>query len=214
MYKITLYDENCWAACDGVISFFTEDLEDFQRLWFERERDDDTKARFLKSKAGEIVTDYYSHDPDLNIVQEDQNTTILTEKVFYVKNQTFTLENAYGCESKFYVKEGENHYRWITFKDDFYRIASYSLKGDCLDDIEILWTSTINYGNQILEIDKKVDARRRPKEDFCENTTRTYCFKSMERYSDRSEWEQNAKIFMPDEMEYIILFADIVGEGG
>lgn len=36
----------------------------------------------------------------------------------------------------------------------------------------------------------------------------------MERYSDRSEWEQNAKIFMPDEMEYKILFADIVGEGG
>ena len=51
-------------------------------------------------------------------------------------------------------------------------------------------------------------------QDFCENTTRTYCFKSMERYSDRSEWEQNAKIFMPDEMEYKILFADIVGEGG
>ena len=73
MYKITLYDYNCNPICDGTIYFFTEDIENFQKRWFRLlgDHDEERKERFLRSKAGEIVTDYYSDSPELNIVQQD-----------------------------------------------------------------------------------------------------------------------------------------------
>jgi hypothetical protein len=56
MFKITLYDETCSPFCDDVASFFTEDIEEFERNWrpyVSKEK----LSKFLRSKAGEI--EYY-----------------------------------------------------------------------------------------------------------------------------------------------------------
>lgn len=81
MFKITLYDFNCNPICDGVVSFFTERLEDFEEGWMNSEEvEEDRKERYLRSKAGENVTDYYSDSPEFNIVQEDTEVQVLWEK--------------------------------------------------------------------------------------------------------------------------------------
>lgn len=75
MYKITHYDYNCSPICDGTVSFFTEDIEAFQKKWFAMDRlEESLKEKFLRSKGGELVTDWYSSDdPELNIVQQGQS---------------------------------------------------------------------------------------------------------------------------------------------
>ena len=56
-----------------------------------RTRADREQAEYLRSKGGEIVTDYYSDDPELNIVQEDKSAEILFEKEIVFRNKLFTL---------------------------------------------------------------------------------------------------------------------------
>ena len=36
MYKITLYDYCCNPICDGTISYFVDDLDDFEKNWKEK----------------------------------------------------------------------------------------------------------------------------------------------------------------------------------
>ena len=45
----------------------------------------DRKERFLRSKRGEIVTDYYSASPELNIVQHDAGA-VYDEKTVVLEN--------------------------------------------------------------------------------------------------------------------------------
>ena len=69
MYKITLYDYCCCPICDGTVSFFVDNLEDFEKNWKKclGDRDKERVERFERSKNGEIVVDYYSDDEELNI---------------------------------------------------------------------------------------------------------------------------------------------------
>lgn len=69
MYKISLYDYNCPSCTSGVAEFFADNINKFQEEWFKLEDDKDRKKRFLKSLNGEIITDYYSDSPELNIVR-------------------------------------------------------------------------------------------------------------------------------------------------
>ena len=71
MYKITLYDCNLPSCVSGVFSIYCDDIEKFEKDWIQLESDKERIERFRKSKQGEMVTDYYSDSPELNIVQRD-----------------------------------------------------------------------------------------------------------------------------------------------
>ena len=128
LYKITLYDLTCHPICDGVTLFFTEDIEDFQKRWIKCGADKGRIERFLRSKSGELVTDWYSADPDLNIVQKDI-CTIYDEKEFMLGNVYFKIKNAIGYPSWLHADKIELKFKWIKFKDNFYRIAKVKVKG-------------------------------------------------------------------------------------
>ena len=72
MYKITLFDANCPSCTSGVIRYFTDNIQEFKDRWEQLETDEKTKERFNKSLNGEVITDYYSNAPELNIVQKDE----------------------------------------------------------------------------------------------------------------------------------------------
>lgn len=99
MYKITLYDQNCNPICDSTTFWFVENLEDFERNWLKAQKKIDAKTveRYYRSKFGEIVTDYYSDDPELNIVQQ-VDAEVLEEKEFSYKDKAVVLANVYDCE--------------------------------------------------------------------------------------------------------------------
>ena len=96
MFKITLNDMNCNPICDGTVFWFVENLEDFERKWLPLMAKEDIGVinRYYRSKFGEIFTDYYSDDPDLNIVQQAESET-LCEKDYAYEGIRVQLINAY-----------------------------------------------------------------------------------------------------------------------
>ncbi len=143
MYQIQLYDDNCSPVCDGVIRFFTDNLDSFEKNWFslmEARKDNERIKRYIKSKAGEIVTDYYSDDPKLNIVQE-KNVNIIVEKTYTEKDVTKTIFNAYNCSSTYHIDYITYHIRYIKNISDneLLKLCRYEIKGICYDNEESYW---------------------------------------------------------------------------
>lgn len=101
MYKITLYDQNCSPICDGTVFWFVEDLGEFEKNWLplQSRHDVSTIERYYRSKFGEIVTDYYSDDPALNIVQQ-AGSEILQKKIYKYTNRIVELYNVYGYRTR------------------------------------------------------------------------------------------------------------------
>lgn len=157
LYKIELFDESHWHPpfVSGTINIFCEDIEDFQTRWFRLEQDEEAKARFLRSKGGEIVTDYYTDDPELNIVQQDF-ATIYAEKTVILHSVTFYVNEDY-CVNTFYARRLELWFRWIAFKGKYWRIAAFTADGPCVESI-------LNDGYRELECDGN---------PFFENTLRS-----------------------------------------
>lgn len=91
MYKITLFDNNGIGFVSGTFTCFTEDIEDFKNRWFLLEKDEKTKDRFLLSLNGEIVTDYYSDEAELNIVQNLNDYIEFSRRVFEFKDKDVVL---------------------------------------------------------------------------------------------------------------------------
>ena len=84
MYKITLFDYNCPSCTSGVYEIYCDDIEEFEKEWTKLETDEFRIERFRKSKAGEMVTDYYSDALELNIVQKDETAELYYEKPVFM----------------------------------------------------------------------------------------------------------------------------------
>ena len=100
MYKITLFDKNCCGFCSGTTFWFVENLEEFEKKWLPLQAKEDVSrvGRYYRSKFGELVTDYYSDNEELNIVQKI-DCEILEEKTRIYKDKEVELVNTYNCKS-------------------------------------------------------------------------------------------------------------------
>lgn len=225
MYKITLYDNNCCPIADGVTYFFTDNLDEFEQNWRPSAYEEQWK-RYERSKAGEVVTDYYSDSPELNIVQEDKNAEILFEKEIVIHDKLFTLLNAYRWESEIYAEETRIVFRGIKFKEKCYLIGSYKMKGVCEKDffskeeryryIEVYGNPVINCNVQEKPLWYETEEGREfyayQKEDFQEDTLETYCFVTVGEYSE--EELLNGSIDLESDETFVYLMRDIPGEAG
>lgn len=125
MYKITLFDMNSAPVSDRIATFYTDDIDDFERCWVSLCKDDDDEERierFRRSKAGECVTDYYTNLPVYDIVQEDPAAEILHEKPIELSDVIFCASNAYGWQKQYHVDNWYCVFRWIRFRKHFYRM--------------------------------------------------------------------------------------------
>lgn len=126
MYKITLYDQNCSPICDGTTFWFVEDLKGFEKRWLPLQCriNIDTVERYYQSKFGAIVTDYYSTDATLNIVQPVE-CEILQEKEFEYTDKEVKLKNAYGCETKILFDKLKIVLRVQKCNEKYYLVGQY-----------------------------------------------------------------------------------------
>ena len=163
IYKITLFDANCPSCTSGTASFFTEDIDEFEHNYFSDENVESNqleaqKQRYFRSKAGEIVTDYYSDDPELNIFQYAEYGTIEKRKTFHYEDKIFEFHNGYLISCPIYAAEAIVELAQIAFKKnpdeegEKYLVARYSLSGVCcvgssLDKFE----DCTPYGNPIIK---------------------------------------------------------------
>lgn len=131
MYKVTLYDECMPAFVSFTKSFFADDIEQFQQDWFLLERDEGTKERFLRSKSGEIVTDHYSDDPELNIVQRDDDAKVLAEYIVQREDVVIEPKNIYDYRHQVRVEHLDVMWRYILFHGKCHLVGRFHLQGAC-----------------------------------------------------------------------------------
>ena len=230
MYKITLYNLNCSPICDGTIFWFVEDLEQFEKKWLplQAAHGVSTIERYYRSKLGEMVTDYYSDDPKLNIVQK-VDSEIISEKAYIYTDKEINLVNAYGCDSKILFDRLEIKLRVIRVNDEYFLVGKYIGNGckrvelgwNRWYDIEVQFSQMDFWGNPIAEYNARDinwddwDKKDRYK-DFYTNDKEFYKHESIETFVwlPIKEVYEDYKIEELTEEEYMILMADIVGEAG
>ena len=180
-YKITLFDENCASFVSGVEMFFTEDVECFEKNYFSSDQYDEVKERYLKSKAGEIVTDYYTDSPECNIFQYDAHSNILERKYFSFEKKFFLLRNFWGFLKKVYAEKAEVTIAKILFHGTYYIIGKYKLSGVCEEDYleNDSYRTCYVCGNPIILKSYHEGKRSKNKEDFSECALETYAWVTM-----------------------------------
>ena len=138
LYLIQLFDYNCPTCTSGVTKVFVEDIEAFAKTYQNIEKDTDRIERFLKSKAGEIITDYYSDDPSLNIVQRF-NVDDLGHTQSWKRDAEISIENGYGWPSEYTFGMLALEIRWIKLQDRYYKLVK-PYGRDCYEkaDYEVL----------------------------------------------------------------------------
>lgn len=224
MYKITLYDNNCVPICSDTTMFFTDDLEEFERNWCHRAEKEQLK-RYMRSKAGEIVTDSYSVNPKENIFQEDKEADIFFEKEIVIKGRLFTLLNAYCCPVEVYAEETTIVFRGVRFLDEDFLIGKYKMNGVCqkmFSDMEAFERVNI-WGNPIINSKRQEKVTWKEKDgereitiysvdDFKDDYLETYCFVTVGIFS--KEEILSGDIDLESDEILTRLFMDIPGEAG
>ena len=170
--------------------------------------------RFLRSKAGELVTDWYSDDPDLNIVQKDI-CTIYDEKDFMLGNIYFKIRNAIGYPSWLHADKVELKFKWIRFKETFYRVAKVKVEG--LTEYYLLKNGKYDFqiaecaGNPVMErlpSDKTFERFTYSEnvKDFAENSFVSICY-LLDRYFDNENaLLRDTRKFLVTKRELEVLF--------
>ena len=222
LYKITLYDLWCHPIADGTEVFFTEDIDDFQKRWIKCGADQGRIERFLRSKKGELVTDYHGTDNDaeLNIVQHDI-CTIYDEKEFILGNVYFWIKNAIGFGNWLHADKINFCFKWIRFKQDFLRIANVKVLGltECFYDNG---KKCIEYSpaececNPVMEIlpsEKTFDISRRSYNpiDFAENSYVSICYLFDRYFSSEKKLIKDTRNFLVTKRELDVLFKNFIG---
>lgn len=227
MYKITLFDEVSCSFVSGTVSFFVDEIEEFEEGWLKNPLvSNDQKSRYRMSKEGYLVSDYYVTTEDNNIFQQDSAANVLEEADYLLQDRKFRLHNLYECESIMYAKEAWIKFRKIRFKDKYYWVGKYKLSGACIAE-ELdgkYWTNCHNWGNKILNIVNHSDILRKDfagkrrtdcsKSIFEKDTVETYCWVPI-AISEGGEYD------FPFNEEYLLsdeildrLMRDILGEAG
>lgn len=230
MYKITLYDLNCCPICDGTTYWFVEDLEEFEQKWvpLQSKININTVERYYRSKFGEIVTDYFSDEPSLNIVQKIDYNIITKKKVDYT-NKIVDIQNTYGCTTKIEFDSLHLELMVINTEGKYRLVGKYKGKGckrlstswNRWYNIEVKYSQMNFYGNQIAEYysrdvdwDKQHDSDRY--KDFYTNDPDFYKDEEIESFVwlPIKEVNESYKIGRITQKDLAILLRDIVGEAG
>lgn len=122
LYLIQLFDYNCPSCTSGVTKVFVEDIEEFAKTYQSMEKDVNRVERFLKSKAGEIITDYYSDDTSLNIVQKF-NVDDLGHTQSWKRDVDISIENGYGWPSEYTFGLLALEICWIKLQGKYYKLV-------------------------------------------------------------------------------------------
>ncbi len=230
MYKITLYDQNCIPICDGTTFWFVEDLEKFEKKWLPLQcrHDVGTIERYYRSKFGEIVTDYYTTNPELNIVQSVA-CEIVQEKEFEYVDKEVELINSYECKTTILFDKLKIILRVQSCNDKYYLVGQYFGYGcrritdmrHWLYNTEIRYTQMKFFGNPIAEYKKryinwddigKSDAYK----DFYTNDKEFYKNEQVETFVwiPIKEVDAQYEISELNMDDLAFLLRDIVGEAG
>lgn len=224
LYCLLFQSECSPAIVDFPAPFFTENLEEFEKYFFQDKRvREEKKNAYRRSKAGEVVCDFYGDSSEFNIFQYDEQAELLDYSCNSYQNRELIIENFYEYKSKIYAETVKIETAYTKFKGDYYFLGRYELTGVCRES----WKYSGRYenldvwGNPVfvqkkseVEIykDPETGLNRTdyPKEYFKDSTLKTYCWITIQcqkRFSKRENSELTNE-------EICALMCDILGEAG
>ena len=230
MYKITLFDKNCCGFCSGTTFWFVENLEEFEKKWLPLQAKEDVSrvGRYYRSKFGELVTDYYSDNEELNIVQKI-DCEILEEKTRIYKDKEVELVNTYNCKSTVLFDNLKILLRVIRCYDEYYLVGQYFVYGcrrvstsfNHWYNTEVKYSQVNFYGNPVAEyLQRDINWDEWNKDDaykdFYTNDKDFYKHEKIETFVwlPIRKVDRDYKIGRLSKEDLAILLKDIVGEAG
>jgi hypothetical protein len=221
LYYIQLFDKNCVSCTSGVTNVFVEDIDAFSNIYQGMGVRPEELDRFLRSKAGEIVTDYYTNDPDLNIVQH-----VEVEDLGYFitcrRDQKTTVMNRWRCASDYYWGVLVLEVRWVKFKNQYYKLVKPS-GWDCaakndFDDSRP-WRRMEVVGNPfwIYAEKEKTPYQARDISTYQGTSLKSYVWQVADIFHTQEEMEEDKKMLSDKvltDIQTIRVFADIPGGDG
>lgn len=230
VFKITLYDNNCSPICDGTMFCYVDNLEEFEKNWLplQCKQNVSTIERYYRSKLGEMVTDYYSDSPELNIVQQ-VDCDIFQEKELQYTNKEVVLKNAYDWETKILFAKLKVKLRVQRCEDEYYLVGQYfGYGGVRVEKIYNRWyNKEVNYaqmhffGNPVAKyVQRDINWDDWDKDDaykdFYTNDKSFYKHESVETFVwlpiKKVDKDYRIKRLQKDDLR--VLLSDIVGEAG
>lgn len=220
MYKIVLYDANTPPVYTNLINYYTDNLDDFQKRWFQLETDEDLKERFLISRAGKYVCaiPYIADETkEYDIVQADEDCICLCEKDIDLKKFDVVVSNGYGFITKYYSKEIHLSYQYICFKGKIVKVGKFKAKGVCQDDLfKLGYTEPNVFGNKVVEL-KNIDnkpLKSNDKSDYDDILAELIAFKELNVFDSFEDAENDWTYNLVSGNELDILFQDFLGDAG
>ena len=179
--------------------------------------------KFIRSKSGKIVC-LYDRKPEYNIVQAT-TSTIYAEKTFELEDAWFSRQSLYDYWSHFHVDRWTIRFRWISFRGEYFRTASYRAAGVCQFDLEPkrLWQIENKGHNAVYEISSPYEPdngewdqddtsmRTASFQDFEKNTIVTIADMDAKKYETESDLLADVESFTITEELMVHLFWDIAG---
>lgn len=218
-------DINTPAFFTGYVNYYVDDIEEFQRVWFQLEGDEDRKKRFLKCKNGNYECDlpFLTEDEELRMIQKDENYKCLHKESVEYHDIEVDILNGSFFPSHMYIKYVRIDYCFIEFKNKIQKIAKFEIKGICQDDLfeKGNYNKVFCEGNRVIKIENneniKFSADKRDVYD--EVVVKSIAYKELLII----EHEEGEKWIIPEELlrfeecrdvDLQILLLDLVGETG
>jgi hypothetical protein len=217
LYHIQLMDYNCAGCSSGVTNVFVEDIDQFAQQYLRLEDDEERVERFLRSKAGEMVTDYYSDSPELNIVQKVA-VTELGHDIRWRRDQTIGVPNGFGWPSDYFFEVLRFDIRWIRYKNQILKLVKPSGEGLCeISSFEKGQYCKINvYGNPFWRYFCEPDTPHTSKsvESYRLTLLEAYVWQVVERFETEEELARDQKRVWLSKRQIARAFADVPGDAG
>lgn len=219
MYKVTLFDMNCPSCCSGTAEFYCDNIDEFERKWLAQKPDELRIEKFRRSKNGECVIDYYSDDPELDIVQYDGEAKVYREFLYCENDAEVTIHNGYYCEAVYYADKLEIKIRAVKFKGEYMLQAKYASEGMCMKNWlgERKYSDVNCWGNPVLEHSKSFHEHSDDRADYKDDRIESFVYFALKKFETKEELDAEYELIkregLTDE-DLDFLMTDIPGEAG
>ena len=212
MYCLIVLNRNVPAFCTYDKKYFFLEL-------------DTVKQKCKKYKIGNVMEEFDSSKlrDKTPVLLEDKDAEIIEERNYVIENDFITLFNAFFWPSRYHVERMDVKISKIKFKDRYYKIGSYNIRG--MWEIQergdsIVASDVTVWGNPMVEINY---AKRDP--DYTYDFEREINYCKEDRFSSIAsgclcEYESEDEM-RNDKLETILsentiseLLEDIPGEAG
>lgn len=218
LYQIQLFDRNRPSCSSGVTQVFVDDIEKFAAQYTILENNKERVERFRRSKAGEIVTDYYSDNPSLNIVQK-VSFEELGWTLKWKTNQSIIVPNGYNWPVEYYFGVLCFEIRWIRFKDQILKLTKPKGLHCCRKGLfytEYPCRRIFIDGNPFWIYQENTDTPYAAKDiaSYMETSLESYVWHVADRFNTEEEFAKDQRRAWPLKMQIARAFADLPGEAG